>query len=525
MHQSLVDRYRAKRVLGAGRVSTVYEAVDLRSEKPIALKIFSPQWFPSEGSHDFLHSQLSKRLSLQHTGIVEIYDVLSLEVSGGSKTVGCSMELVEGMTLADRIARLHREPLSVREILTLLVQVVDALEFLHSNGIALKDFNPKRFMYTSDGKIKLPGFGFISSAEWTKNISHLSRFPGIDYRYLAPELCDVEHLGNGNLKSDIYMLGILAFELGCATPPFEANRETLIQLHKTEPPAKTLIDSGLPYWYDEFVRRCLEKSPDKRISLEELRTTLLYYLESQLPALDSSPSFLPRSDVRVLFVEDNKLDQLTIARSAKQNRFPFAFKITHSVKRAKEILENGRIDVVVSDYMLPDGTALDVIKAAGHRPTVVVTGAGREDIAVMAIRAGAFDYIMKDSRNMHLRSLPDMVARAYRLHGEKNPQSIGSELPDAVRSSIDSFVTQSLDRIRLAQANVHDLKVLERNLADLKSTVEELRTLVGIGTNVPQIKPETISNEDAAANMALFETFTISEQAGTEGDPQHVPVE
>lgn len=87
---------------------------------------------------------------------------------------------------------------------------------------------------------------------------------------------------------------------------------------------------------------------------------------------------------RILLIEDNELDQMAFTRFIKMAELPYDYTIAGSVSQAMSILESDRFDVIVSDYSLGDGTALDILDFAAGTPIIVVTAADAEEVAINA---------------------------------------------------------------------------------------------------------------------------------------------
>lgn len=483
-------RYDIHGEIGKGRVSTVYRATDTFTGNIIALKIFSAHEIPGHKSLEYLDSELEKRKALSHPHLVRILDKGHHQEKTGLPTIFLSLEFIQGGTLAQRISRLQNHPYTLKEILLLLLQVIDALDYLHSQEICITNLDPKRILLRDDDTVKLPAFGFVTTAQWLRHGSQLSRASGVDYRYVAPEMIQEFGVMTGNVKTDMYLFGILAFELGSGTAPYDANKQTLIQLHRTEPVPDTLPKSDLPSWYDQFVRQCMEKEPEKRLSVTQVRKLLLKKLSGDSGELALVPKYVDQSGVRVLFVEDNKLDQLSLARFAKRERYPFTYKIAHSVAKAKEMLEERVFDVVVSDFMLPDGTAVDVIQTSTV-PTIVVTGAGKEDVAAAALKAGAYDYIPKDMKHQHLKDIPHVVMRAFEYgqavkQRDKFAERIRNleqqcDMEMVQRRIVDrvyDFLSISFAHIQKARENLENRKEIAASLDHLERACEHAQFFI-----------------------------------------------
>ena len=101
--------------------------------------------------------------------------------------------------------------------------------------------------------------------------------------------------------------------------------------------------------------------------------------------------------ISLLFVEDDHIDQTMFKRFVKQEQLPYIYTIAGSVHEAEHILAaNQQFHIAILDYMLGDGTAFDILEKLRDIPTIIVTGTGDEEIAVKAMKAGAYDYLIKD---------------------------------------------------------------------------------------------------------------------------------
>jgi DNA-binding NtrC family response regulator len=109
---------------------------------------------------------------------------------------------------------------------------------------------------------------------------------------------------------------------------------------------------------------------------------------------------------KVLLIEDDKVDQIAFKRLVENEKLSYNYKITGSVLEAKKILH---FDIVITDYLLGDGTAFDNFKAIQGAPII-----GDEEIAVKAMKAGAYDYLIKDQDRNYLRILPVTVESAIK---------------------------------------------------------------------------------------------------------------
>jgi len=149
---------------------------------------------------------------------------------------------------------------------------------------------------------------------------------------------------------------------------------------------------------------------------------------------------------KILFIEDNKIDQAAFERFVQEQQLAYDCTVVGSVREARDVLsEQHGFDLVISDYLLQDGTAFDIMKLVGDTPTIIVTGTGGEEIAVKAWKSGAYDYLIKDIDRGYLQALPITVENAIK---HRNAEKKLHLLSGAVRSTSDSvYITDADDRI------------------------------------------------------------------------------
>ena len=145
---------------------------------------------------------------------------------------------------------------------------------------------------------------------------------------------------------------------------------------------------------------------------------------------------------KILLVEDNELDRMAFKRFVEQSSLPYDCTIAASVTEARRVLAERRFDAVVSDYCLGDGTAFDILDCVEGTPTILVTGAGDQEVAVKAWKAGAYDYLIKDIDSNYLKTVPITIENAIRHNKtEKNLQL----LCGAVMSADDSVYIADME--------------------------------------------------------------------------------
>jgi len=117
---------------------------------------------------------------------------------------------------------------------------------------------------------------------------------------------------------------------------------------------------------------------------------------------------------KILLIEDDMIDQKAFQWLIEEENLPYDCTVARSILEARSALSCERFDVIVTDYLFADGTAFDIFDLIKDTPIIVTTGAGDEEIAVKAIKAGACDYLIKDPTRSYLKAIPTIVENAIK---------------------------------------------------------------------------------------------------------------
>ena len=117
--------------------------------------------------------------------------------------------------------------------------------------------------------------------------------------------------------------------------------------------------------------------------------------------------------IRILFIDDDKVDRMAFERFMNKQGDMFEYFLASSINETKKILKIVNVDIIISDYQLGDGNALDLFGFVIDVPIIIATGAGNQETAIAAMKAGAYDYLVKDSENNYLKTLPIVVENAF----------------------------------------------------------------------------------------------------------------
>lgn len=254
---TLLDgRYRVEARIASGGMSTVYRGLDVRLDRPVALKVMDPRY---SGDHQFLtrfQREARAIARLKDPGLVAIYD------QGQDATHPfLVMELVVGGTLRELLA--ERGPMPPHAMVAVLRPVLSGLGVAHRAGLVHRDIKPENVLIAEDGEVKLVDFGLVRAIA-EAGITSTSVILGTA-AYLSPEQVEGSTTGP---RSDVYAVGVLAFELLTGTTPFSGDNALAVahqRLDRNVPAAGSLID-GVPPQLDAFIARATARNPEDRFA-------------------------------------------------------------------------------------------------------------------------------------------------------------------------------------------------------------------------------------------------------------------
>jgi tetratricopeptide (TPR) repeat protein len=244
------DRYRVAGELGRGGMGIVYKAQDTVLDRLVAFKVLPQALTENEQAITNFMREAQAAAKLNHPNIVTVYDTGEQQ---GHYYI--AMEHVEGTTLKEILRR--RGPVSPAGILHVLIQISEALAYAHEKKVVHRDVKPANAMWTRDKTVKLMDFGLAKIVEEARN--NTTVVAGTPY-YMSPE----QTLGkNVDHRTDIYSLGVTAFEMATGTVPFKDGNIPYHHVH-TPPPRIDELQPDLPPVLSQIVARCLEKDPAAR---------------------------------------------------------------------------------------------------------------------------------------------------------------------------------------------------------------------------------------------------------------------
>lgn len=246
------DRYEVLEKIGTGGMSDVYKAKDHKLNRLVAVKVLKQEFSENENFVSKFRVEAQSTAGLMHPNIVNVYDVG--DEDGVNYIV---MELVDGITLKKYIEKKSR--LSVKEAVSIAIQVAMGLEAAHNNNIIHRDIKPQNIMISKEGKVKVTDFGIAKAATSNTITSNVMG----SVHYTSPEQA---RGGYSDAKSDIYSLGITLFEMLTGRVPFNGDTTVAIAIKhiQEELPTPADYNEEIPISVEKIVLKCCQKSPDRR---------------------------------------------------------------------------------------------------------------------------------------------------------------------------------------------------------------------------------------------------------------------
>jgi len=251
----LAERYRIVGLLGKGGMGEVYRADDLKLGQPVALKFLPDHLLTDGAALARFHREVRVARQLSHKNVCRVYDI--------GETDGrhfLSMEYIKGEELSSLLRRIGRLP--VDKAIQLARQVCAGLNAAHDVGVLHRDLKPANVMIDGDGNARILDFGLAGLAEEFRDDELAAGTPA----YMAPEQLEGESF---TVRSDIYSLGLLLYELFTSKKAFEAaTLGELIKLRRsnTAPTTPTSIVKDLDPIIERVIDRCIQRDPAERPS-------------------------------------------------------------------------------------------------------------------------------------------------------------------------------------------------------------------------------------------------------------------
>jgi serine/threonine protein kinase/tetratricopeptide (TPR) repeat protein len=274
------SHYRVLEKLGTGGMGIVYKAQDLRLERYVALKFLPDNLSNDKQALERFRREALAASALNHANICTVHDIGEQD---GRPFL--AMEFIDGETMRRHV---NNKPLPVEEILNLGIQIADALDAAHAEGIIHRDIKPANIFVTKRGQAKVLDFGLaklISKRDGDTDVSDSSH-PGLENpisivgvisgtpSYMSPEQIRGDDL---DVRADVFSLGLLLYEMATGQKAFPGNTGGVIIeaiLSKSPPPVRT-VNPEIPVELEAIINKAIEKDKGLRYqNAAELRSDL-----------------------------------------------------------------------------------------------------------------------------------------------------------------------------------------------------------------------------------------------------------
>ena len=304
--QKINDRYQIIKSIGEGGMANVYLAYDTILDRDVAVKVLRGDLADDEKFVRRFQREALSASSLSHPNIVEVYDV-----GDDNGQYFIVMEYIDGKNLKDLLKK--RGKLTVSEVVDIMSQIADGLSVAHDSYIIHRDIKPQNIMILENGLVKITDFGIAMAMNATQLTQTNSVMGSV--HYLPPEQAS----GKGStLKSDIYSMGILMYELLSGTLPYRGDNAVEIALKHLKEPLPSIREEfpDIPQSVENIILKAAAKNPknrynDAREMYEDLVTCLdesrqnEAKLEYKYPELDTDGKKFTKQVEKAVDIEDD----------------------------------------------------------------------------------------------------------------------------------------------------------------------------------------------------------------------------
>ena len=259
----LIARYKVLKEVGHGGMGTVFQAIDTRLGRNVALKLLSGRQTDKPSAWERLIREAALLSTVNHPNVCTIYDLDYDE----TRKPFIVMEWLDGKTLRHQF---EQKRLAVEQVVQLAVQLTEGLEAAHTLGIVHRDIKPANLFLTLRGLVKIIDFGLsalITSTPWEDTLSDIS-LPGVPIGtvcYMSPEGARGRYV---DARTDLFSLGAVLYEAASGRRPFDGSDpiDVIYSILHDEPPPLRELNDDVPIEFERIVQKLLEKSPLRRYS-------------------------------------------------------------------------------------------------------------------------------------------------------------------------------------------------------------------------------------------------------------------
>ena len=424
---TLLGHYEIVSRLGEGGMGQVWLARDTKLDRQVALKVLPLELRDNADRLKRFLQEARIASSLSHPNICYLH-----EIGEAGDISYIAMEYIEGESLARVIST--RAPLPVDELVSIALQIADALEAASTRGIVHRDIKPANIMVTPRGHVKVLDFGLARvrvmepETEPTQLVTMAGALMGTVH-YMSPE----QALGRDvDGRSDIFSLGTVMYEMATGRLPFAGpgTPEVIARILNDQPEAMARFNYSLPVEFERAVRKCLEKDRERRYqSARDLIVDLRNLERDRGPGPVSVMGEAARPVVRAMIVDDEDLARAVLREFASATKDLMVIgECSNGFEAVKSIAEH-KPDVVFLDVQMPKLDGFEVLELIDDDVAVVFCTAF-DQYAMKAFDAHALDYLLKP---FTLERFQTAVDRVREKVGHTAARPMAQELAAAAR--------------------------------------------------------------------------------------------
>ena len=354
--QIIGGRYEIVKSIGEGGMANVYLANDKILDRKVAIKVLRGGLANDEKFIRRFQREAQSVAKLSHPNIVEVYDV---EEEEGQHYI--VMEYIEGKTLKQLLQK--RGSLTLSEVIDIMLQLTDGLAHAHDAYIIHRDIKPQNIMIQDDGLVKITDFGIAMALNATQLTQTNSVMGSV--HYLPPEQANGK---SSTIKSDIYSLGILMYELITGSVPFKGDNAVEIALKhlKEKIPSIRRQNPTIPQSVENIVLRATAKNPKNRYdSVKDMNKDLKECLNED-----------KKNEKKIVFeYPENDIDDTKVITNVKKSKPEIEEpKDLDELKEKKKIEEQNNEEEVIGSMTKKDKYKLPIILAGIFIGLLIIAG-------------------------------------------------------------------------------------------------------------------------------------------------------
>ena len=354
--QIIGGRYEIVKSIGEGGMANVYLANDKILDRKVAIKVLRGDLANDEKFIRRFQREAQSVANLSHPNIVEVYDV---EEEEGQHYI--VMEYIDGKTLKQLLQK--RGSLTLSEVIDIMLQLTDGLAHAHDAYIIHRDIKPQNIMIQDDGLVKITDFGIAMALNATQLTQTNSVMGSV--HYLPPEQANGK---SSTIKSDIYSLGILMYELITGSVPFKGDNAVEIALKhlKEKIPSIRRQNPTIPQSVENIVLRATAKNPKNRYdSVKDMNKDLKECLNED-----------KKNEKKIVFeYPENDIDDTKVITNVKKSKPEIEEpKDLDELKEKKKIEEQNNEEEVIGSMTKKDKYKLPIVLAGIFIGLLIIAG-------------------------------------------------------------------------------------------------------------------------------------------------------